>query len=377
MKNPKKMTKIKSCITLFFLLSLISIDCQDKPLAPNFNSLKITYLSDFAFCPRKEALTNLKLTNLSLLIDLKAGFKEDFTSVIKINQEKNLLYQHLDSILKDSNLYYHIDNKTLFISSEWYWLTIEEPYQVEYDVTNLYNEKKDLKEILTQLLFPFEMIKCKFEINFINSKQVAIIGNQYIHNYIKSILTNLRKPTQDYSQKSPQLIFPAEIYFKDQPLKISPASLSGKEWLLIIGQLNNIKVNFNNTYLNNILSETLFKIENENATTSELLKKITEQLKIKIHFQNDYGIFFDPDNMLKLAPIQKVQCKVYNVKHLTTKLNGTFICQNIKDELKKEVWVFPENQIIYHKHLEAIIVVCPPHLFPEIDAFFLKLSQKK
>lgn len=371
------MTKYMIYIVLIFLsFSSVTSFGQEKALSPNFNNLKTTYLSDFGFVTRKEALTNLKLTHFSLLLDLKAGFKEDFSSTIKINQEKNLFYQHLDSILKGSNLFYHLDNKTLFISSEWHWLIIEDSIQSEYDVTNLYNERKEFKEVISQLLLPFEMVKCKFEINFVNSKQVAIVGNQYIQYYVNTIITNLKRPIHDFSEKSSQLIFPADTYFADQPLKISPATLSAKEWLLLIGQLNNIKINFNNTYLNNLLSETILKIEIENATTSELLKKIMDQLKIKIHFQKDIGVFFDPDNMLKLAPIQKVQCKVYNVKHLTTKLNGAFICQNIKDEIKKELWVYPENQIVYHKHLEAIIVICPPLLFPEIDAYLLKVTNK-
>lgn len=367
---------LKLFLTFLFIFFGHLLHGQEKQLTPNFNSLKTTHLSEFGFVSRKDALTNLKPTSLSLMVDLRAGFKEDYSTLIKINQEKILFYQHLDYILKDTNLFYHLDNKTLFISSEWHWLTIEDSYLVEYDVTNLYNDNNSLKELLFQLLLPFEMVKCKFEVKFTNSKQFAIIGNQYIHFYIRSIITNLKKPVRDYSEKSLQLIFSAETYFEDKPLKISAGTLSAKEWLVLVGQLNNIKINFNNIHIANLLNETTIKIENEFETTCGLLKKITDQLKIKIHFQNEIGIFFDPDNMVKLSPIQKVQCKVYNIKHLTKKLNGSFICQNIKDEIKKEIWVYPENQIVYYKHLEAIIIICPPIVFPEIDDYFFQLSKK-
>lgn len=363
-----------TCLLFIFLFKTFL--GGEKDLIQNSHILTASIKSEAVSLSRKDLLLRIKQPKLSVLLDLKAGQLNDFYQLIPTISENLPLYNYLDKILKDSGLYYHTEGNTLFIGSEWSWLTKEEIYQNEYDITNIYNEKEELKSLITNMLTPFDIVKCRYEINFINSKQCAIIGNKFIHFYLNKFFTKVRKPIIDYSDISNQLIFPAEFYFKKKTLNVLPSTLSAEEWLILIGQLNSENVLFNNEHIRENLKKKSIKIEKENEQISVLLNLIKTQTNENILYQKDSGIFFNPDNMLKMVPIQRVQFRIYNIKQFTDKLNGSFICQNIKDEIKKDIWIYPENQIIYYKHLEEIIVIAPPQIFPEIDTFFHQLKQK-
>lgn len=360
-------------IHLFLVLTVIS---GEKDLIQNFKLLTSNFKNEAESLSRKDLLLKIKQPNLSILIDLKAGQQEDYYKVLTIQPEEGPLYQFLDNVLKNSNLFYHIDNNSLIIGSEWYWLTKENIYQNEYDISGIYNKKDELKALISKVLEPFDIVKCKYEINFINSRQCAITGNKYIHFYLKQFFNAIRNPIYDFDDASNQLISSAELYFNNKLLKTIPATLSAEEWLKLVGQLNSEAVIFNNEITRKNLKSKLIKVDKEDENIGVLLSKIKLETKENIYYQKGRGIFFNQDNMIKLTPIQKVKFRIYNVKQFTGKLNGNFICQNIKDEIQKEIWVYPENQVIYHQHLEQIIVIAPPLCFAEIDLFFYQLKKK-
>lgn len=367
----------KNCflILLLILVCFIPIFGDEKDLILNNQFLTNKIKSDAGQLTRKELLLLINQPKLSVMLDLSAGLKNEYYQTVTTTNETMPLYRYLDLILNKTDLFYHTDNNSLFIGSEWSWLTKEEIYQKEYDITGIYNLKEELRTLIENTLNPFDVVKCKYEINFLNSKQCAITTNKYIHYYLKQFFENLRKPISDFSDSSPQLIYPAEFAFKNKPLNTLPCSLSAEEWLILIGQLNAENVQFNNDLINIKLKSKQIKLEKENESTDLILKQIISQTNEKIYYQKNRGIFFNQNAMLKQAPIQGIQFRVYNIKQFTNKLNGAFICQNIKDEIKKDIWIYPENQVIYYKHLEAIIVIAPPLCFPDIDYFFLNLKK--
>ena len=365
-------------LTFFFALYMcIYLRGDENNLIQNENLLAAKIKSAKNNLTPKEILLQLKQPKLAVLIDLKAGQKDDYSKPISLPNEEMPLYQYLDLVLKDTDLFYHIEKDSLIIGSEWLWLTKEDVYQNEYDISDLYNEKEEFKTLIASLLRPFDIVKCHYEINLIGSNKCTIRGNKYIHYYLRQFFLNLRKPIFDYSETSPTLIFTAESYFKNKGLNANHATLSGEEWLILIGQLNQVPIQFNNEKINKDLKSNLIKIEKENETINSLIEKIKLQIKENIYYQKSRGVFFQENLMIKRTPIQKIKFRIYNIKQFSDKVNGTYICQNIKDEIKKEVWVFPENQIIYYKHLEAIIVICPTEYFYQIDNFFYNLKNKK
>lgn len=369
------MRKTYYLLLLLILVLFIHIFCDEKDLLINNQFLTNKIKSDSGQLTRKELLLLINQPKLSVMLDLGAGLKNEYYQTVAMKNETIPLFRYLDLILDKTDLFYHTDNNALFIGSEWSWLTKEEIYQKEYDITGLYNLKEELRTLIENTLAPFDVVKCKYEINFLNSKQCAITTNKYIHYYLKQFFENLKKPISDFSDNSPQLIFPAEIAFKNKPLNTLPCTLSAEEWLILIGQLNSENVIFNNDLINIKLKSTQIKVEKDKEPTDLIFKQIITQTNEKIYYQKNRGIFFNQNTMLKMVPIQGVQFRVYNIKQFTNKLNGAFVCQNIKDEIKKDMWIYPENQVIYYKHLEAIIVIAPPHCFPDIDNFFLNLKQ--
>ncbi|PCJ63367.1 MAG: hypothetical protein COA79_00745 [Planctomycetota bacterium] len=368
--NSSSTNKITSLIIVLFLFS-INLNAQDKTILD-----KVIFLPKFK-STRAAFLDIIYKKNIPILINFKFDKKKLIKQQVSLEGGNKLLDQQLDEILKETTLFYRIENnKTLFIDSEWSWLKQLKPIHKTYRLGNFYRMKEELVIFLKNYLKFYQHYGSLYEIKKSTNDQIIVTGNIHIQQSVELLLKRLMYSVKDYSRESLNLSFTSEDYFHKRKLELTPMKINGIEFLSLISKIYHLKIIINSPEIIKTLNDSKVIIRNKKVVVNKCFKQIKKQTKIEMFCQKNKGIFIQENRFQKRASLFNLEVKCYLLEPFLNSVGEKYIKKRIMDSINPLSWDKVENQIYFNNSLKILIVRTQNDNFTAIDKFFYDLGKK-
>lgn len=369
-KRNNKTLKLTSLLFVFLFITT-TLNAKDKPLLDKKISLSKFKSTRAAF------LDSIYKKNIPVFLNYKADKKKFLKQQVALEGGEKLLDKHLDEILKETNLFYRIENnKTLYIDSEWLWLKKTKPGHKTYQLGVFHKIKEEINGLLENYLIFYKNYECHFDIKSSSSDQIIITGNPYIQNSARELLKQLEYAVTDYSVESPNLSLKVKNFFKGKTLDLIPMKINSHEFLTIISKTYQLPLIFKSTDLLKTLKSTQIILANKVVNINDCFAEIEKATGLEFYYQKNIGLFVNEFRFQKLAPVLNLKVKCYYLSPFLKHVSEKFIKKSIKDSIQPKSWEKIENHIYYNSTIKALIIRCHKNNFTAIDQYFFKLGKK-